>query len=549
MICFKDYVFLKSLRNDIKVAQEKVLLKILKNNQETFYGQKYRFNQIHDIGDFRNRAPITNYDDYEPYITKIQKGHLNILTKDPVLLLEPSSGSTSPSKYIPYTKSLQKEFLRGIRPWIFDLFNKRKKLLLGSAYWSISPKKEVVMNDGVVPIGFNSDSEYFGLIERRILKRLMVTPPEVSEIQDIEAFRYVTLLFLLKNKFLSFISVWNPTFLTLILEKLIPLSNSLIDDIRYGRISTKLDIESSIREKISKKLTKDERRASEIDCIIKNSKDEDKLIYQDIWPNLRLISCWADGPAEILIKEIRKYFLDVEIQPKGLLATEGVISLPLAGEGGCAIAVNSHFFEFIEQDLDSESSENTKLLYEIEMGKRYSVLITTGGGLYRYRLHDIIEVVGFKGQCPLIKFVGKEDKVVDLYGEKLNEYHVKSVLREVFLKNSLDPEFVLIAPEQIDKNGRGYYTLFLKIKNCSQQLKEIEREIDELFQENYHYKYCRKLGQLLPLRIFLIDTVNNAKETYMKICNKRGQRLGDIKPSVLVSYKGLTEEFTGSFLS
>jgi len=42
------------------------------------------------------------------------------LTEEPVLLLEPTSGSTSAKKLIPYTRGLQREFSSAIGKWLWD---------------------------------------------------------------------------------------------------------------------------------------------------------------------------------------------------------------------------------------------------------------------------------------------------------------------------------------------------------------------------------------------------------------------------------------------
>lgn len=121
-----------------------------------------------------------------------------------------------------------------------------------------------------------------------------------------------------------------------------------------------------------------------------------------------MISCWGDGNAAYYIKGLRALFPNVEIQKKGLITTEGFVSFPLIGETGSILSINSHFFEFIEQDgienKPGSSNSGVKLAHELEKGKHYSVIITTGGGLYRYNLNDIIEVLGFKQECPLIRF-------------------------------------------------------------------------------------------------------------------------------------------------
>ena len=64
------------------------------------------------------------------------------------------------------------------------------------------------------------------------------------------------------------------------------------------------------------------------------------------WPRLALISCWTDAAAGQFVPEVKRMFPDVEIQPKGLLATEGFVSLPI--QAGSALALRCHFFEFEE---------------------------------------------------------------------------------------------------------------------------------------------------------------------------------------------------------
>ena len=49
------------------------------------------------------------------------------------------------------------------------------------------------------------------------------------------------------------------------------------------------------------------------------------------------------------LPELRALFPGVEIQGKGLLATEGVISIPLMGRPAPVPAVTSHFLEFLDE--------------------------------------------------------------------------------------------------------------------------------------------------------------------------------------------------------
>jgi hypothetical protein len=450
--------------SDVKDAQQRVLFNILNSNERTEIGKKYGFSSIRDINAYKKQVPVSTYEDYSSYVDKIASGGKNILTRDPVLVLEPSSGSTSASKYIPYTRSLRKELRRALAPWICDWIWSYPGIAKGSAYWSITPvTHDTKRSAGGIPIGFKDDSEYFGRFARFWIRRIFAVPSEVSELKDIAAFRYVTLLFLLRDRDLRLISIWNPSFLTLLLEPLWVWREMLIRDIESGTITSAMKIPPDLKKRLVRRLSPDPDRGLELKRIFDTHLEAVKQegvsnLYKQIWPDLSLISCWTDGNAALCLSELKRCFPDVEIQPKGLIATEAIISIPLRGQAAGVLAINSHFFEFI--DL---SSGETKLAHELSSGKRYSVIVTTGGGLYRYHMQDSIEVVGYLKQCPVIVFVGKSDKVVDICGEKLNERFAAGVLEEAFDKYRIKPSFFMLAPCLESQDRCYHYSLFLKL--------------------------------------------------------------------------------------
>ncbi|NET88340.1 MAG: GH3 auxin-responsive promoter family protein, partial [Kamptonema sp. SIO1D9] len=72
--------------------QEKFLLQLLQAHQNTEIGQKYQLRDIKTIAQFRERIPILPYDNYEPYIKRIANGEKNLLTPDPIVYLNMTSG-------------------------------------------------------------------------------------------------------------------------------------------------------------------------------------------------------------------------------------------------------------------------------------------------------------------------------------------------------------------------------------------------------------------------------------------------------------------------
>ena len=265
-------------------------------------------------------------------------------------------------------------------------------------------------------------------------------------------------------------------------------------------------------------------------------------VHTRLWPNLRLISCWADAQAASRVSRLARLFPQARIQGKGLLATEGVVSFPLVGQPGHVLALRSHFFEFLPLD---DRSDRPLLAQQLVRDDAYEVILTTGGGLYRYRLGDVVRVVGHLETCPLLKFVGRAGQISDRFGEKLNEYHVQGALEALFRGHDFQPVFAMVACEE--SLEPPVYTLFVEANGTpDQRLRELATELDAALQENFHYAYCRNLQQLGPLRAFRIS--EGALETYHAECRRTGQRAGDIKPVALHRGGSWARAFRGRFI-
>ena len=79
-----------------------------------------------------------------------------------------------------------------------------------------------------------------------------------------------------------------------------------------------------------------------------------------------------------------------------------------------------HFFEFVEES--EIESPNPKFLQtsELEVGKRYSIYVTTFAGLYRYCMNDLLEVTGMYNTIPTVQFIQKINGIISLFFSKFN---------------------------------------------------------------------------------------------------------------------------------
>jgi hypothetical protein len=526
-------------RSDVGGIQARLLRGLVGRNAETVFGRRHDFATIRSVVDYQVRAPLSTYDDYRDAIRRIGDGEPHVLTREPVRLLEPTSGSTDGVKLIPYTASLRAGFERAVAVWLWDLYRHHPALLGGPAYWSATPvARRQAKSPGGLPIGFEEDSEYLGPLRGGLIRRTFAVPPAVRLIADMEAFRYTTLRFLVQAPALSLVSVWHPSFLTLLLSRLPGWGDRLASDVARGRLTPPAPLAPALASALAPTLHADERRAAEIREACRGRPPAD--IHQRLWPRLRLVSCWADAWAALHVPELARLLPQARIQGKGLMATEGVVSFPLVGREGGALAIRSHFYEFLPAD-----GGPVRLAHELTRGGRYAVVLTTGGGLYRYRLQDLVEVTGQVGACPLLRFVGREAPVADRFGEKLHEGQVGGALEALLRRHAIVASFAMVAYEG---NDRPRYVLFVEAPGCPDEpLGRLGDGLEGALGESYHYRYCRDLGQLAPLEVFRIE--GGATERYLAHCRARGQRIGDVKPRALSPESGWTRVFRGRFLS
>jgi hypothetical protein len=504
--------FANALRKPESV-QRTVLSKLLMRNRECEIGKRYGFQSIHSAEEFQHRVPVCTYDELSPFIERMKLGETGVLTSEKVTLFELSSGSSSSAKFIPYTESLSDEFSSAVNPWLSDLYTSIPQLRSGSIYWSVTPSaRRIERTHGGIRIGFADDTEYFGSFGRMVLSRIFAVPPVVARIADVDASLYATLRFLVQARDLSLISVWSPTFLLILLERLDRWRNQLARDLRERTLTNLLPLPLDLRRQFSSKLLLDRNVSALLD-----SAEPLKLAAQ-LWPQLALISCWTAGPSRPFVARLQSMFPRVRIQPKGLLATEGVVSIPIEGLGAPVAAVRSHFLEFVDD------SGTARMMHQLDEAVEYSVLLTTGGGLWRYRLGDRVRCTGFEEATPLLEFIGRDDTVSDICGEKLNEVFVANAL-ERCCAGEASPAFRMLAPTTTT-GDKPRYVLFVDTSGEN----SLAQRLDSALFANPHYAYARRLGQLAPIEL---RTVSNAAELYTRHLAELGVRAGAVKPKAL----------------
>jgi hypothetical protein len=251
-------------------------------------------------------------------------------------------------------------------------------------------------------------------------------------------------------------------------------------------------------------------------------------------PSLRLVYCWTTSTAALYLPELRRRLgPGVAVRDAIYSACEGWCSIPMGEvEPGGAVAVGSHVLEFIlEEDYLAGRYEAARPVWDLADGRRYAIVLTTGAGVYRYLLHDIVEVCGFYEKTPRIRFVRKAGAASNLAGEKLDESHATRAVGAALAAAGLEATwFALVARPPLD-GGRPGYALHLELPAGASADEALVSAIDRaLGAEAYDYGRLRAGGQLAPIALVRVppgsyDRVRQEKvaagaaEAQLKVAN------------------------------
>lgn len=474
-------------------TQETWLRAQLVRHAASAFGREHDFPALTDAKAFARRVPLTDPSDVAPWVERVRRGEPDVLACGRVTHLAPTSGSTGARKLIPFNASLQQGFDAAVGAWMADLARERPALRWGSSYWSVSPLTDEDPSDrtdDAVPIGFADDADYLGGAAAWLVRRALAVPASVRHVRNAAEFWHRTRLALLRERDLRVISVWHPSFLDLLVGVTGPEWDALLTTIGGAR---EAELERIGRED-----------------------------WPRWWPHLQVVSCWGDQAAAAGCRRIAERLPHVLVQPKGLLATEAVVTIPF--RGATPLAVTSHFHEFIDADGEIRGA------HQLVRGAHYEVVVSNGGGLWRYRLGDVVECTGHLAETPTLRFVGRAGAGSDLRGEKLSEAFVAEVLRALWPAEGAPAYAALRA---WDRGHEAGYDLLVSAEDpqggTAADTDALATRLDTALSTNPHYALARRLGQLAPPGVIVVR-----EDRALAELRAHTGRLGDAKPRVLL---------------
>jgi len=338
-----------------------------------------------------------------------------------------TSGTTDQPKLIPVNNAWRKATTNLMALWLARSQQDHPGILKHKILTMVSPAIEGRASCGL-PIGSVS-----GVTRRNmpwILKRSYCNPYSVMEILDYDA-RYRVAIRMGYASQVSLMATPNPSTLLRLAETGAEHSEQIIRSIHDGTLGFEIcrddsphrEEQQAVVAVLEGLLKPRPKRARELEALL---HEHGQLRPSYVWPHLSMIGCWLGGSAGVQSEKLREWYGETPMRDIGFRATEGTMTLPVEDNTAAGVpCLENGFFEFVPEDDIKQESPPTLLAHELEQGKRYYILLTTAGGLYRYDINDIVEVQGVHNGCPMFAFARKGRDMANITGEKI---HVNQVL-------------------------------------------------------------------------------------------------------------------------
>ena len=269
---------------------------------------------------------------------------------------------------------------------------------------------------------------------------------------------YMKIRFALEEPDLVFIL---SAFMTNIVDMMNYLKNNwemVVDDIENGTLNKEV-CDSDKRDIILPYIKAHPERAQALCAIFEEGFDTP--IMPRIWPSLRWVSAIGTAGFAMYTEKFKQYAGDdIAIDYFVYAASEGMFAAAVEmNDPRFVPLMDSCFFEFLPADA-AEDDTQTLTIDQLEDGKEYEIIITNQCGFYRYRIKDVIRVVGFYENCPMITFAYRKNQLFNVAAEKTKEEHIDEAVR--WLGKALNCEFPEYAVYLDTKSEVSRYVLLLE---------------------------------------------------------------------------------------
>lgn len=530
----------------VKQVQEETLLKRLRKNANTCYGRQYDFSSVKDSDGFRARHPITTYEHYHDLIKRIASGEEKVIIAEKPLILAMTSGTSGRSSMLLSTKDTNTEFfLQGVAVCLEVMrqaFPDTDSLQRTTKFFYTPIFRQ---SESGIPIGPNSSTP----ASSRHMLNLYTTPAPAFEVPSEKDTLYLHLLFALKD---PSVGTLESNFASTVFYAFSALQDrwqELVEDIERGKVSSALSLEPQVRTRLEALMKPDPERAAQLRA---HFQEGFRGIAKRLWPHLHLVLAVDSGSNQIYGEMLREnYCKGLSFYSPFYAATEGLIGVnlwPQELNRRYLLCPRSMFCEFLPESGLEDEKPQTLLMEEVKEGESYELVITNASGLFRYRIGDIVKVVGFHNQCPIVEFQYRRGQMLSVRGEKVSEALFLDALKKAVAQW---PGAQLVdyccAESGILGDSIGgsdpHYQVFIELRGVRNLTEEQRYKLDIcLQQDSAVYKSFRIKGSIGPMRVQLVA------EGAFKELRKQMMAFSNTSPNTFKMHRVLRRKEYADFL-
>ena len=477
----KKYFQLRKYQIDIwkktaLASQEFIFSDLLTTAQHTEFGRKYNFSEINSYQGFQLKIPISQYEDLEPMITRMQKGEEDILWPGKITCFSKSSGTTNDvSKYIPVSHaSLYSNNYKAGR----DIY---------SMFFDNYPECDLFSHEGKgFTLGGSLETNKYNI-----------------KVGDISAI------------IISELPAWA--------EK---SREPSLDIALMPEWKTK--IPAMIANTVGKNITHISGVPTWFVSLFDElQKTHPYMTLRDIWPNLELFihGAVAFAPYRVIFEKLLPFddmkYMEVYNSAEGFFAIQDDPT-----KRGEMLLLTDHgvFYEFISMSTYGTGESVAIPLSQVHIGIDYAMVISNNTGLWRYDLGD---TVCFTSINPYrIKISGRTKHFINVFGEELMVGNTDEAITIVSEKTGAMIDHYTAGPIFMNDQGQGGHEWVIEFKQEPKNSDEFITLLDQTLQ-SLNSDYAAKRQDNIALQELKLNIVKSG--TFMQWMEKRGKLGGQHK--------------------
>ena len=412
------------LKYPIEVQQE-VLMDLVSFAKNTKMGYQYDFNSINSYTEFKKRVPIRSYEEIAEDINKSREGEDNLFWPTKIKWYAKSSGTTdSRSKFIPVSAEALEDCHYKAGKDMLSLYinnNTNTQLFTGKSL-RLGGSQELHQNQ----------QNYFGDLSSIIIDNM----PLWAEINSTPSMK------------VSLMSDWD--------SKIKAILNECLSE----NVTSLVGVPSWMLVLLYQGLAK------------MNKSD----IFE-IWPNVEVY--FHGGVSFRPYKnQYEQIFSSNPIHFYEIYnASEGFFAIQDLNDSDQLLLMLDYgiFYEFIPI---GESQDSIVDIQNVKLFVEYEMVITTNGGLWRYRIGDVVR---FTSISPFrIQIIGRTKHFINAFGEEVVIENTDRAIEEASLKTGVKIVDYTVAPIYMStNNSKGSHQWLIEFKDPPSNLDTFSKMLDQ----------------------------------------------------------------------